>query len=341
MIDASIYRCCCILLGVSLFSGCAGPLPVMEHGTAHYASPVDAAKTACVPFTGLGADVDRPIRSLAVEIRTRPEEGSGTTNTVWLDLGFHAWRLDRGTGDFRAGSVFRSLPLSMPAGEFALGDLFEVRLEKKGMFGLTGAPDSGGHWRPETVTLLVDGTAGVPPLEVPATVSLSRAEPSWRHEIHRLGPEMRMLHGLRAENTQESKALDEYASLLTTPFKRFGISGWQNGPIVRDPPLYAGAFGVLTHRPSAGWDGYVSLDLQVEKLDFDGHWYCTPAGANQRRFLRVEHFRWTSEDVDNRFADWTVGDQFLVFGPVKWDTDRGGFYEIHPEHPEDVLRIRR
>jgi hypothetical protein len=105
------------------------------------------------------------------------------------------------------------------------------------------------------------------------------------------------------------------------------------------PHLASYRSGRLIHPPSCGSDGYVSLDLEVSKVTvgrkFLGLLSNTVAvntdDVPHPRFIRIEYLRVDRRGhSDERYADWKVGDKFQVSGPVEWDTDKSGFFELHP-----------
>lgn len=328
-------------------AACAGcallPYELPEHPPAAIAYP-----QSCEPIPPLYSEPSEPIRSITVVIKTRDAADAATCNTIWLDVGFAAWKLEGGRGGFGRNESYQA-ELPLPGGRYTTDDILELRFEKKGLFDLTGGLDLGG-WRPETFTLYVNGHQFSEQVTVPESVKLDQNAPSWRHlwsprlvaeERSDRGAQERLVRGLRSDQPEASNFCVELSTTFTTPWKAKGVSGWKSGPILDDPMLYAGVVGVLRTPPSPGTDNFVSLDLQVERLGIGGKWYCFDAQPNapKRRFIRVEYFRFLGGRADDRYFDWRVGDRFFIQGTVRWDTDHEGFYEIHPLRSEDVLRL--
>ena len=60
-------------------------------------------------------------------------------------------------------------------------------------------------------------------------------------------------------------------------------------------------------------------------------------GIPHHRYIRIEYApRNGSGQDDTRYMNWKVGDKFDVSGPVLGDTDREGFFELHPTRAQDV-----
>ena len=55
----------------------------------------------------------------------------------------------------------------------------------------------------------------------------------------------------------------------------------------------------------------------------------------QARYVRIEY----QFGTDQRFKNWHENDRFEVGGPVRWDTDRSGFFEIHPTDKNSVRKL--
>jgi hypothetical protein len=217
-----------------------------------------------------------------------------------------------------------------------------LRLEKKGLGGFTGAEDGpDGGWMPQEITIFVAGLPFAGPIRVLGDLEqLDKARPAWRYLLlPEIDAKRRFVLGLRTTpNSHPSTHFDEQISGLTTIFKRNGISGWQPGPLPDDPRLEATVEGTLDWPPSAGTDGFVSLDLRVSSVTMGevttnvgdaGDAYAVP----HKRYIRVEYVH----GDDARYKGWTVGTRFRISGEVKWDTDREGFYEIHASKAADVV----
>ena len=321
------------------------------------------------------------ITRLDIEIKTRDEAWATIgrfhiipgSDHVWLDLGFKAWDLSSlptvsGKSPFhKKGGVDRweNLPLAKDEA-LTINDLFELRLEKKGLAGFTHAIDGlGGGWKPESVTLYVNGERFGEPLSVlPSGQKLNVFRPAWRHLFRPMSAEERFLYGLRVEPIPvESNWLGQFIAGVTTEFKKLKISGWQHGPLeqylTNDPytsdgdakndPLIerASVEGTLYRPPKSGTDGYVTLDLRIKTVTIfhpDGtrtsYPVDTAGGIPHRRYIRVEYkWRRPGQPNDRRYRTekWSVGDVFYAEGVVRWDTDGCGFYEIHPDYGEAFL----
>ncbi len=320
-----------------------------------------------------------------VEIKTRDENNATIgslqlvpgSNHVLLDLGFKAWDLSAlpttsGTRPFhKKGAVDRWEQLPLPEGEtITTDDLFEFRLEKKGLGGFTHTEDGfNGGWKPESVTLFVNGQPfGETLLVLPSGQKLDKNRPAWRHLFRTISAEERFLLGLRVEPAQDgSNWFVQLIAGLTTEFKKLHLSGWQNGPLEQyraddqftsdgdvkdDPPIeHVSVKGVLYNPPRSGTDGYVTLDLRLQTITIlhaDGtkmaYSVDTEGGIPHRahrRYIRVE-YKWRKKGQPNdrryRTERWSVGDRFYAEGKIRWDTDRNGFYEVHPDFGEVFLR---
>ena len=99
------------------------------------------------PVVGTGAKNEQ-LKSLAVVITTSSDPFSGTSDDVWLDIGARAWKVGN---DFPGGTsrIFQidldtpdpaiDIPKLVP---LSLEDITQVRIDKKGLCGMTNAPDS-------------------------------------------------------------------------------------------------------------------------------------------------------------------------------------------------------
>ena len=195
------------------------------------------------------------------------------------------------------------------------------------------------QWKPTRVTLIVNGE---PFASAPVGVRLKKGNPVWVYQVRPLNASQQLAHGLRVRINKASSRSDEQIAILSTVGKESGVSGWFEGP-VRE----AVAIGVLRHRPSAGSDGFVSLDLEVEKIEVPRSFLPDIAfvldgqhGVRHRRFIRIEYaHRDRSGRDDTRYLRWSVGQRFRIRGPVEWDTDAYGFFELHPTAPKDLTEL--
>jgi hypothetical protein len=107
--------------------------------------PVLAQETASHANDGT-FNPDEEISSIQVTVSTGTGLFSGTTDDVWFDLGPRAWKLGE---QFEEGST-KTFELSVydpyfegaGGGKLRIRDLIYARIEKKGICGLTNAPDS-------------------------------------------------------------------------------------------------------------------------------------------------------------------------------------------------------
>jgi hypothetical protein len=192
-----------------------------------------------------------------------------------------------------------------------------------------------GQWKVQHVTLVVNGH-DFASFDVGDTLKQRHAE--WSRPIRPMGPAEQFVRGLRVNVNKPSTVADERLARATTVFKLSDISGWKAGPVST-----ARAIGVLENRPSAGDDGFVSLDLGLQVVEVGGQAFVLDghSGIGHKRFIRVEYKNRDSKgNVDSRYKNWSVGARLVVEAPVAWDTDRHGFYELHPENATQVSILR-
>jgi hypothetical protein len=113
--------------------------------------------------------------------------------------------------------------------------------------------------------------------------------------------------------------LDRKLAILSTPFKRRGISGW------RETYCVARAAGRLVRDPQYSTDGFWTCDITVTRIQIDSAVH-TPV----RRFIRleIEPHTWAHGAVSRMRPRST--DSIEVGGVLVIDTDRN-FLEIHPD----------
>lgn len=197
------------------------------------------------------------------------------------------------------------------------------------------------QWKPEKMTVVVNGQEFA---AYGIDHRLKQGQSSWMRLIQSADGAEQFVERLRINPNGQSKHSDEYIAGASTVFKNLGISGWQGGPIGD-----ATVEGTLIHPPSVGTDGYVSLDLEVFKVTagrrlfglrantFDEN---SGASKNHKHYVRIEYAHNDGKGHDDhRFEQWKVGDRFRVSGPVRWDTDKYGFFELHPTGPGQVSTI--
>ncbi len=110
--------------------------------------------------------------------------------------------------------------------------------------------------------------------------------------------------------------------ILTTPFKRCGISGWQ--PTGCD----AKAAGVAVYDAGHSTDGFFTIDLHLETFVIQ----TVSMPSEVERYVRVEVEPKTgAHAVCERLGGVLKGQSLFCGGPVVVDTDGEGFLEIHPD----------
>jgi hypothetical protein len=116
-----------------------------------------------------------------------------------------------------------------------------------------------GEWKVASVVVLVNGKE-----YVAATVDrwLKRGAPVWAGPVADLEPEELFIQRLRVDKNGSGGHFAEEVSRFTTVFKNLGISGWDDDVPVKK----ATVIGILRNAPSAGTDGFVSLDLELESV---------------------------------------------------------------------------
>jgi hypothetical protein len=268
---------------------------------------------------------------------TPNDQFGNVTDDVWFDVGPHAWKVNEHVLDKSTSTTIHlSIPSGMRADEFT-----EFRVAKKGINGWTGAPEGfvlshptwSNRWHPKSLELFVDGKVFWRIAEFPQTVILDRDTPSWRVWVRPLSTEQQFAYDLRDTINPITGHAGEVISRFTTYFKALNISGLQNGPLKSDSRFPAAmVVGTLEHPPSPGTDGFVSLDLRLERVEMNGRTFIVDGTGSipRQRFIRVEychhHNAWPQ-----------LHDRVEIAGQVRWDTDQDGFFEIHPRGPDNML----
>ena len=280
------------------------------------------------------------VQSLAVQITTRDLRGAGTDNAVYFDVGPWAWRLNKKwRNDFERGHT-DTFPLEVPTG-FDLRDIVWLRLHKKGLFSVTGTRDGfTGAWRPERIALLVNG---VEYASAEVTQPLNSRFWFWTglKGIDVFADPDSFARSLRLKPNEKLDWLARVTGFFTTPlFKKRGISGWIECPQQKESggsnacsrrPAIICATGSVFRTAAVSNDGLATIDLAVNTLEFcSSSLNCQeradlfPAQAQtRRRFLRVEH-RHRGKGVPKK------DDVIRACGKLLWDTDKEGWWEIHP-----------
>jgi hypothetical protein len=188
-----------------------------------------------------------------------------------------------------------------------------------------------GQWKIDRVVLIVNGHDLVT-FDVGDTLKQRHAE--WSHTVRQMPAGEQFVNGLRVNVNKASTVADERLARVTTLFKLSDISGWKGAPVST-----ARGVGSLVNPPSPGDDGFVSLDLELELIETMNNGFVLDgnSGIGHKRYIRVEYKnRDASGNVDERYKNWPVGTRLIVEAPVFWDTDRDGFYELHPDSPGQV-----
>lgn len=279
---------------------------------------------------------DSLIRSMALIVVTPDDQFGNVTDDVWFDVGPHAWKINQ---HVLSRNTSTTIVLAVPKG-MRMSDLTEIRVEKKGINGWTGAPEGfvSGHpswsnrWHPKTLTLFINGSPWRT-VEFPQNVVLDRNTPSWRIWLVPLTKEQMFAYNLRDTINPITGHAGELISRFTTYFKALQISGWQPGPLRTDQEFPAArVIGTIEHPPSPGTDGFVSLDVRLQRVELAGSTFIVDGTGvvPRQRFIRVEYC--------HHLNPWpAIWQRVQIDGRVRWDTDQNGFFEIHPRGPQDVL----
>jgi hypothetical protein len=190
-----------------------------------------------------------------------------------------------------------------------------------------------GQWKPKSISLYINGELLTQ--RSLDDVVLRRGQPEWTSYLSDIPDEEKFVRGLRVAPNGESSTATEEVSRFTALAKLGNISGWRDTNPLSDVDHLE---GVLVHRPSAGADRYVSFDLRVTEVVAKGRTFILDGEHEilHNRFIRIEYAR---ED-DTRYTSWKVGDTLAVSGRIRWDTDKYGFYEIHPAGQGQISKIK-
>jgi hypothetical protein len=119
---------------------------------------------------------------------------------------------------------------------------------------------------------------------------------------------------------------------FTTPFKYLGISGWT------DLGLRAQVTGRVYQDSAWGTDGFTTIDVEIHELEI----LTGGPGCSYRRvsgdpaaYIRIEIKPWVKSPA---LAGVKAESLVKVAGRLKVDHD-ADFFEIHPEHETDILRL--
>jgi hypothetical protein len=160
------------------------------------------------------------------------------------------------------------------------------------------------YWRKHlhSAGVLTADTTSQPPCNAPATLSMLSSHPqdalSW---------------------------FDRVVAVLSTPFKRLGISGW------RETGCSGSGRGNPVRPAQHSTDGFWTIDISLSSLFVGG----VPAPPN--RFLRLEIEPDTPAHAVCAAAPPTEGQTIVFGGAIVIDTD-GPFLELHPDKDFNVER---
>jgi hypothetical protein len=284
------------------------------------------------------------VEKLEVRIITEGRRGAGTDNTVYFDIGPLAWKLNKGFhNDFESGDDDTYL-LKTGYG-LTTDDILWLRLHKKGVGGVTGTKDGlFGAWHPKSVTLLVNG---VEFKSVQVDHALNSSCWYWRSPVSTDSGLSLLAHSLRIKANKNLNFLDKTTGFLTTnAFKEHGISGWLPDPVSRECPrsknLQLNTFESLcvtgqVIAKGRSTDGIETIDIKVARIQScstdnqkcpDDLLVDTAHGFAFERYIRIEN-----RHAHNRVK---VGMTARICGELRWDTDRQGWWEIHPRNDDDL-----
>ena len=162
----------------------------------------------------------------------------------------------------------------------------------------------------------------------------------WLHELRRRAPArfasvpcdpQPILRLLRDRPNEPLSWFDRAVAIVTSLFKRAGISGWTPTGCV------ALARGAVVRDAQHSTDGFWTIDVRLESLSIGTR---SASCSEPPRFIRLEIEPGTLAHgfCARRFV--TAGTALSFGGPVVVDTD-GPFLEMHPDRDfELVARIR-
>lgn len=289
------------------------------------------------------------VKALAVRIVTADIDMAGTDNDVYFDIGPLGWKLDpdgphlsssddpfsRGSDDTFALDLHEALLHCVPV---TTADILWLRIQKKGILGYRGTGDGvDGAWAPSSIHLIVNG------VEYTRTFIdqwiTDDNNPVWQQTIQRPYVYSKgewFANSLRFVANNALSAGDESIAILTTKFKIMGISGW----LGEDLPLTC-ATGMVVREPGKSTDGLATIDLQLESIKVGDSVFVLDGlhGIHHPRFLRVEYaYGGLPPLLLGNFVPHN-GQRVRICGPVEWDSDQEGWYEIHPASTRDVTLL--
>lgn len=128
---------------------------------------------------------------------------------------------------------------------------------------------------------------------------------------------------LRPSSNRPLNCLARSTGILTTYLgKMLGIQGWRN---YRLPARVSGK----VVQAAGSSDGLYTIDLAIENLSVDGK----PVRLSRPSFIRVEVFPLVRHGAPLPVCK---DELVCISGKLMWDGD--GFLEIHPKHPNEILK---
>lgn len=261
-----------------------------------------------------GFALDEPLQSLRAVIETEPAPGSGTDDETYLDIGPRWVELCE---RHRTG-VPCDVTMPITPG-LRVGDILWLRLHKKGGIGFDGFP--GVDWNVASLRVDVNGR---PFATVPVHRALTQRRPMFVARItDSYDPvELFRLALSTTPNEHPITFLGRALGFFTTPFlKLHNVSGWKE----TDVPMMRVA-GIVYRRPARSTDGLATIDVAVQSAGPAANAPLVPVHC---RFLRIE-YRWEGRALPD------MASMVDVSGPVKWDTDDEGWFELHPSTSSEV-----
>ncbi len=307
------------------------------------------------------------ITSLKVRVLTGQDQGAGTDDKIYFDVGPVGWNLPQSKGKFERNSD-DTFDLSLSGVSLSTDDISRLRIQKKGVGGWTGAPDGvGGPWECQSIHLIVN-KVDLGPIEI--NKWLQHGSPEAVVNIGNYSVPDRFVRTLRmTANPELSAGGEESGAVFTTLGKLAGLSGWQMANVG-----YVYATGTVVYTPGQSSDGCATIDLKLEKIEIfdEAHGYhptgkdvailfagklhydytFSPIGTpytkvfsgpgadtsiNGPRYLRAEYF-WRTYGAQTGGSPLpAAGTRVQLRGPIFIDTDKEGYYEVHPQSPTEVI----
>jgi hypothetical protein len=310
--------------------------------------PAENEKQRCIPD-------ETHFCKLTVKITTEKSRGAGTDNAVYFDIGPLSWRLNTSRhNDFEAGSV-EVFQLRTPDGTpVSKKSILWLRLHKKGVGDYTGTHDGlSGAWHPTRIEVDLDGSsyaAANVRTHLNSKWWFWRGPPPNGSVVNPYSSAASFFRSLRVQKNKELRPIDKVTAFLTTPlFKKNGLSGWLKcmetregshslGTICGSIPERVCATGTVYYKPVKSLDGLATIDLNVDEITFCREGNCTDTALRKdidqerSRYLRVE-YKHKGNVVPGKDT------KVRICGELRWDTDREGWWEIHPRTREDVSAI--